>query len=106
MCTYRGIWHKKCGHCIFDLHAICRGLLQQLNRINAPDERDVEYLPFDELPECNPHALIMRATADIAVSSYAKDGANVVEWVTELREECPQFPRGFLRLRREDNSQI
>lgn len=93
MCIYRGIWHKRCDHCIFNLHVICRGLLEQLNRINDPKERDVEDLPFDELPGCDPRALIMGGTVDIAVSSYVKDGANVVEWLTELGDTCPRCMR-------------
>lgn len=48
----------------------------------------MEYLPFDELPGCNPCALVMRGTVDIAVSSYVKDGANVVEWLTG--DTCPR----------------
>lgn len=53
----------------------------------------MEDLPFDELPGCDPRALIMGGTVDIAVSSYVKDGANVVEWLTELGDTCPRCMR-------------
>ncbi|PWY91106.1 hypothetical protein BO70DRAFT_392759 [Aspergillus heteromorphus CBS 117.55] len=53
MCLYTATHYPTCQHTEFELHVFCRAVLDELNRINDPVEREKWDIPFDP-PDCLP----------------------------------------------------
>lgn len=91
MCLYHGIYYQECHHVRFQVHRFCRNFLHELNRIDDPKQREVFDIPFDFPPSCEPRVRVMNGRVDIAFHGVE---TNVVRWVTNLSEACPDCPVG------------
>ncbi|OQD77818.1 hypothetical protein PENDEC_c002G03411 [Penicillium decumbens] len=96
MCLYRGIYYHDCGHSRFLLYNLCDHFLNQLQRINNPEERERYAIPFDGAG-CEPR---VRLKADGSVDTLAYDPvkgwSNVVQWEHNMVEVCYKCQtRGF-----------
>ncbi|CEJ55833.1 hypothetical protein PMG11_02064 [Penicillium brasilianum] len=87
MCQYVGISYVECGHVRFQLHCFCRKMLNQLQRINDPEEREQYDLPFDpDQAQCEPYALFDENGRP--VTRHGPGSGNVLSWVFNLSETC------------------
>lgn len=89
MCLYHGIYYQECHHVRFQLHIFCHDFLHELNRINDLEERAIYDLPFEVPPSCEPRARVTDGRVDTAFRGVE---TNVIQWVTNLSEICPDCP--------------
>lgn len=88
MCLYRGIYYHECGHSRFLLHTFCDCLLNQLQRINDPEERQRHAIPFDG-SGCEPRVKLKEdGSVDMKTRDLIKEWANVVMWEHNMVEVC------------------
>ncbi|KGO40323.1 hypothetical protein PEX1_062570 [Penicillium expansum] len=90
MCLFVETHYSNCNHRCFELYLFCHEILNQLNRINDPDQLRNYDLPFDpDCPTCHPYTITMRATQpDMSYLSVISE-SNIVHQMMDLVESCP-----------------